>query len=86
MLSKEADNPKGIVVVTDDREIRYFVRSLGARLMGAREFLGRVRPGRDEIYAAKKLKAAKADQKEISNVLEGKITSEMARIWLKGGA
>lgn len=69
----DADNPKNIVVVTDDREIRYYVRSLGARLMTTQEFLQGKGPA----------KHSKPEHKTISHVQESKITSELSKIWLK---
>jgi len=82
---EESKGPKSIVVVTDDREIRHYVRACGAALMGTREFLeGRGLQGRRrEADAVRKLKRPQADKKEISSVLENKITSEFAKMWLK---
>jgi len=74
----ESASPKNMVVVTDDREIRYFVRALGARLAGSREFLRR-----NGTSSPKKFKSASTG-KNMSHVAEGKITSDMAKIWLKG--
>lgn len=74
---EESENPKNMVVVTDDREIRYFVRALGAGLIGTREFLQR--KGSD---SRKPLKNSKAE-KHISYAAEDKITADMAKIWLK---
>ncbi len=73
----ESENPKNMVVVTDDREIRYFVRALGAGLIGTREFLQR--KGSDSKKQNKNSKA----EKHISYAVEDKITADMAKIWLK---
>lgn len=85
---------KTIVVVTDDREIRHFVRALGATIMATREFLeGRGSRRRIVDGAARKKRQSLrddhreslgGDKKEISSVLEHKITSELSKVWLKG--
>ena len=73
---------KSMVVVTNDRDIKLYVRSQGARVKSVDEFLGRV-----DVFAAGKKGAAKnsqatEDSKYISKTLEHKITSEFERIWL----
>lgn len=80
---EEDKNPKRIVVVTDDREIRHYVRALGAALMGTREFLEGRGSRRREADAARKLKRPQSDKKEISSVVEHKITTEFSKLWLK---
>lgn len=80
---EDSSTPKNIVVVTDDREIRHFVRSLGATIMGTREFLEGRGSRRRQADLARKLKRVQTDKKEISSVLEDKITREMSRVWLK---
>lgn len=81
---EDSQTPKSIVVVTDDREIRYFVRALGAALMGTREFLEGRGSRRREADRARKLKRVQNDKKNIPSVVEDKITSEMSQVWLKG--
>ncbi len=81
---EDSAKPKNIVVVTDDKEIRIFVRALGAAIMGTREFLEGRGSRRRKADLARKLKRVQSDNKEISSVLEDKITSEMSRVWLKG--
>ncbi|MFA5361943.1 MAG: NYN domain-containing protein [Candidatus Omnitrophota bacterium] len=39
MIVESSGNPNAMVVVSDDREIRFFARSAGARVMGVEEFL-----------------------------------------------
>ncbi len=81
---EDSPTPKNIVVVTDDRDIRHFVRALGAAIMGSREFLEGRGVKRRQAEIARKLKQAQTDKKEISSVVEHKITSEMSKVWLKG--
>lgn len=80
---EESTAPKSIVVVTDDREIRHYVSALGAALMGTREFLEGRGSRRREADAARRLKRPQADKKDISSVVEHKITSEFSKLWLK---
>jgi predicted RNA-binding protein with PIN domain len=75
-IVESSGNPKVIVVVSDDREVRFFARSAGAQVMGVEEFL-----------AVKKTKARKKGED-----LEGfnlnysqveKINEELRKVWLK---
>ena len=73
-MVEEAAHKKNIVVVTDDRALKYAARALGAKVSGVQAFLkqgasapaGRVESG-----------------KNISKTLEHNITSEFEKIWLK---
>lgn len=79
-LVLEADYRKSIVVVTNDRDIRYFVRSLGAKILDAESFLGkRTGTNREKAQSRK----AGLENKQISRALEHKINSEFTDIWLK---
>lgn len=80
---EDSPAPKNIVVVTDDKDIRHFVRACGAAILGSREFLEGRRLSRRQADTAQKLKQTQTDKKEISSALEQKITSEMSRVWLK---
>ena len=83
-LVADAEHKKNIVVVTNDREIQYFVRALGAQVIDATEFL---RKTTALPKTAKKTIAAKwnlvYEKKHISKTLEEKITSEFTDIWLR---
>ena len=78
----QAKNKKSMIVVTDDRDIQYAVRALGAKTSGVKAFLlqgngpGQSRPGKDSSAVSEKV---------ISKRDESKITSEMKEIWLKPG-
>ena len=72
----EARNRKNITVVTDDRDIQYAVRALGAKASSVKAFLSRGK-------ASTKKKGSGEPAKYISKVDETKITSEMQKIWLK---
>lgn len=66
-------NPKNVVVVTDDRELKFLVRSLGAQVMSVDDFLNK----------AKKDSAPAMDEKHLSYSAEDRITKELKKIWLR---
>ncbi|MBF0523004.1 MAG: NYN domain-containing protein [Candidatus Omnitrophica bacterium] len=78
-IVEDSSNKKNIVVVTDDRDIRVYVRSLGARVMTVAEFL----PKTQTVRQASKAKEAHVEHsKHIPSVLEHKINAEFREIWL----
>ncbi len=73
-----------MIVVTDDKELRFSVRAIGAKVMNVKEFLEKAKPfAPQEQSAGKKGKPPKDDEKYIPKTLEYKITTEMKKIWLK---
>ena len=77
----ESRNQKNWVVVTDDRDIQYAVRAMGAEVCPVQDFLGRI-PGKKKVRKGLNPKAVE-ENKDISKTLEFKITSEFEKIWLK---
>jgi len=78
----QAGNKKNIIVVTDDRDVQYAVRALGAKVCGVKDFLGRGKsPGSKQRADG----PADRPEKYISQCDESNITSEMRKIWLKPG-
>ena len=72
------------IVVTDDKELRFSVRALGAKVMDVKEFLRKAGPfAPPEQSPGKKGKSSHTDEKYIPKTLEYKITEEMKKIWLK---
>lgn len=76
-----AAHKKNIVVVTNDRDIKLYVRSQGARVKSVDEFLGRVNVSAGKKGTAQNLGATE-DSKYISKTLEHKITTEFEKIWV----
>jgi len=74
-IIEESANRKNIIVVSDDREISFMVKSLGARCIGIEEFIG----------AKEKRKAADKEllKPELSYSEMHKINQELRKIWLK---
>ncbi|MFA5260113.1 MAG: NYN domain-containing protein [Candidatus Omnitrophota bacterium] len=69
---------KATVVVTDDRAIQYYVRSLGAEVLSVRDFWhARVSPEEQSRPTPRN------PEKRISRVQEMRITDELSRLWLK---
>ena len=71
-MVERSTRPKDMVVVTDDKELGFFTRRCGARLMGTKEFLG------------KTSSQEKTRPLEGPNMVEReKITEELGRVWLR---
>jgi predicted RNA-binding protein with PIN domain len=75
-LVEASSNPKTIVVVSDDKEIRFFARASGARVLSIEEFTGSVK------------KAADSNEKELvkpelNYTQIQKINQELKKIWLE---
>ncbi len=74
-LVQASKNPKNIVVISDDREIRFFVKSIGARSIGVEEFINpQVKPQRKKEDLIKP---------ELNYSQISKINQELKAIWLK---
>ena len=80
----QAHNSKNIVVVSDDRDIQYAVRALGAKTSGVRVFLDQVKVSGSSKKSSVKRSPAES-QKYIPKSEESKITSEFGEIWLGSG-
>jgi len=81
-LVKESSHKRSVVVVTDDREVQYAVRSMGARVSSVREFLSRgLRSERQKDSLSKD--ESESNQTKVSRNMEDKITAEFEDIWLK---
>jgi len=76
---------KNIVVVTNDKDIKFSVRAQGARVMSVDEFMYKIIPGQiDQRKQAKHSRPEREDVKHIPQTLEYKITAEFEKIWLEG--
>ena len=74
---------KQMIVVTDDKELRFSVRALGAEAISVADFLSKFKKQGTQVTRGTPAKN-KEDEKHISKTLEYQITSELERIWLKG--
>jgi predicted RNA-binding protein with PIN domain len=73
-IVQRSKNPKQIVVVTDDRQIRFFVHQSGAKVMAVNDFLSI----KNKIESAE----IKKEDKHIPIDVEISITDELRKIWL----
>ena len=80
-MVESADLRKNIVVVTDDKAIRFYVRKLGAQFFSVEQFFGKGRRGGG--IPGDEVKKQSTEKKEIPHGLEQQITSELEDIWLK---
>jgi predicted RNA-binding protein with PIN domain len=74
-MVEASGNPKNMVVVSDDKQIRIFIKSVGARAMNVEEFLGvdkRLRSRREALA-----------EPEITYTQMHKINEELSKLWLK---
>ena len=77
-----AQRKNDIVVVTDDRSLRYYVRALGAQVLGVKAFLGQAAPAAG-ISRRRKVPEHRAQTgKHISKTLESAINKEMHQVWV----
>ena len=75
MMVEASKNPKNIVVVSDDREIIFFVKYVGCRSMGVEEFINpQVKPQRKKEDLIKP---------ELNYSQISKINQELKALWLK---
>ena len=78
-----AQNTKNMVVVSDDRDIQYAVRALGAKVNGVQTFLDKGKGSRGKGRNTRKGSGGGKSEKYVSKKDEFKIMSEMENIWLK---
>ncbi len=78
MVSR-AKNPKNMVVVTDDREIKFFIKSYGARAEGVEEFIEKAKGSSQELHQ----ELQETPKVELTYTQVEKINEELKRIWLK---
>lgn len=75
-IAENSETAKNIIVVSDDNEIRFFVKSLGIRCIGINEFIGRDKKN--------KVKAESDSLKpELNYSQVHKINQELRKIWLE---
>ena len=74
-LLEKSPRRQDTVVVSDDRELRFLVRSLGAKVMGVEDFILPKEKGR-------KIKTDEAET-ELTFIQKHDINEELKKIWLK---
>ena len=82
-LVAQSSSKKSLVVVTDDRDVRYAVRALGAKVQSVQGFLTKKKSYLEQTQTRHKQTGRREQSKYISKNVESKITSELEAIWLK---
>jgi predicted RNA-binding protein with PIN domain len=72
ILVETSPQPKNIVVVSDDKQIKFGVRLLGARVLGVEEFIGQDRKERSEPV-----------DPPLNYSQMHKINQELRKLWLR---
>ncbi len=74
---------KETIVVTDDRELQFSVRALGALVLSVSGFLEKVKKQEIKSGDRKVKDSNEGERKAISKALEFQINAELEKIWLK---
>jgi predicted RNA-binding protein with PIN domain len=70
-----AANPRNAVVVSDDKEVKFFAKAAGGRTLSVEEFIGRRERKRDNKDSSL--------EPELTYSQRYKITQELRKIWLE---
>jgi hypothetical protein len=74
-LIEKRGNPKNMVVVSDDNEVKFYAKSAGAKAMGVRDFL--------EPAPKSAIRKDSSAEQELSYSQMEAINKELKRLWLK---
>jgi len=79
----KAQNPKQIVVVSNDREIQCAVRALGAKVLSVQDFLQNSSCVKKRKRISKSESQNSETPKKISKTMEFQIYQELEKVWIK---
>ena len=84
-MVESSGNPKNIVVVSDDKEIVFFIKSLGARPMSVEEFIGSSSASKGQGHFGDDIQEKKGSllKSELTYSQIQEINKELKNIWLK---
>lgn len=74
-LVQESKNPKNVVVVTDDKDIQFYIKQYNAQVRSTEEFFKK--------FSSADTKVSPDDKPLLSPLEAIKITEEMRKLWLK---
>ncbi len=77
-MVEHSRNPKRLVVVTDDKQIVFYCRSLGARIMPVKSFLSN-----SLLSKRRSVSDGDAEKSELDSATAAAITESLKKIWLK---
>lgn len=80
-MVERAKNPKRIVVVSDDKAIMFYCRSIGAKVSSVKEFIGNSNIAKKETQDYKQKDYQ--EKHELDSNIASKITEDLKNIWLK---
>ena len=76
MMVEESAARKNIVVVSDDKEIKFMTKTMGAKHMGIEDFIAPKLKSKEYVEGA-------APKPELSYIQMQKINQELKKLWLK---
>lgn len=76
-MIEQSSNPKHIVVVTDDKELKFNAKALNANTIAVKDFIGRRK--KKEI----KVQHKASDKPPLGSEVSQEIIEELKKIWLK---
>ncbi|MBF0121892.1 MAG: NYN domain-containing protein [Candidatus Omnitrophica bacterium] len=83
-LIEESSTPRDIVLVTDDRDLLYFCRTLGAEIWSVDRFLTQgKKTGQRLRSGVARSRSPKVEGKAIPRVFEDRVNRELKALWLK---
>ncbi|MFA5089771.1 MAG: NYN domain-containing protein [Candidatus Omnitrophota bacterium] len=83
-LAEGSGNPKRLVVVSDDKEVRFFARAAKAGILGVEEFVNRRKTGVTNKGHPRQRNSPKDLEKDELNYSQAeRINEELKNIWLK---
>ncbi len=78
-IIEKASNPSRYVVVSDDKEVAFYCRSIGAKWLGVKDFIAntglRKTPWKKSSY--------RQESKELPEDIADKITEDLKKLWIK---
>lgn len=82
-LIEDEVNPRGLVLVSNDRDLQQCARQHGGTVMAAETFIARGESARRSAAVRKTASVRAADGKVISEVFRARVNREFEDIWLK---
>ncbi|MFH1062961.1 MAG: NYN domain-containing protein [Candidatus Omnitrophota bacterium] len=77
-MVERAKNPKCVVVVTDDKEIMFYCRSIGANVSSVKEFINN-----SKIAKKNNQDYAQEEKADLDSGIAAQITEDLKKLWIK---
>lgn len=82
-IVERSPNPKNTVVVSDDKEIRFFIKQAGAKALSVEEFLNPIFVKLNRAGPGGKKQESDPLGRELTYSQKHKINQELRKLWLK---